>query len=257
MERLNSFLDSPVGIRNFRRPLKDIIAAVGFLAVIVLLALTAVWTWRTYLMTPPYVDAERFPVKGIDVSAHNGMMNLDAAAADGIEFVFIKATEGKSFRDENFAINYLKAGHAGLKRGAYHFFRFDVDGIQQAENLLKAVAGRPMELGLVIDVEQHGNPEDVDPDSIAARLRDMVDILIMSGHRVTFYSNRDGYDKYVFPTLPGYPLWICSFKDENAQMSDWTFWQYDHHGKVAGIRGDVDLNVFHGSRSDWQLAIDK
>lgn len=78
-------------------------------------------------------------MKGIDVSAHNGMMNLDAAADDGIEFIFIKASEGENFRDENFVLNYQKARHAGMKVGAYHFFRFDVDGVKQAVNLMRSV----------------------------------------------------------------------------------------------------------------------
>lgn len=250
--KLKQILELPVGVSRWRRPLKDVLAAVGFLTVSILLIFASIWAYNQYITSPPYVDSERFPIKGIDVSAHNGMMNLDAAAKDGIEFVFIKATEGESFRDANFALNYLKAGHAGMMRGAYHFFRFDVDGIKQAENLLKAVAGRPLELGLVIDVEQSGNPEGIHPDTIAKRLQDMTDFLILKGRRVTFYSNRDGYDNFVFPTVPGYPLWICSFVDENARRNDWTYWQYDHHGKVSGIRGDVDMNVFYGSRREWQ-----
>lgn len=87
------------------------------------------------------------------------MMNLDAAADDGIEFIFIKASEGENFRDENFVLNYQKARHAGMKVGAYHFFRFDVDGVKQAVNLMRSVGARPLELGMVIDVEAEGNPE--------------------------------------------------------------------------------------------------
>lgn len=234
-----------VEIKKKKRPREDILVAAAFLVVLLLLGGSAFWAWNKYISTPPYVDYERFPVRGIDVSAHNGVLDLDAAARDGISFVFIKATEGESFVDPNFRLNYMKAGHAGLKRGAYHFFRFDRDGMSQALNLLKVLAGRPLELGIAIDVEEQGNPEGIPRDSVVQRLQAFTDFLILNGQRVTFYSNRAGYDKYLFEHFRDYPLWICSFDEENAKAADWAFWQYDHHGKVAGIPGDVDLNVYH------------
>ena len=234
-----------------RRPRKDLVVAGWFLVVSLLLAGAIWWAWHEYISTPPYVDPARFPVRGIDVSAHNGMMNLDAAAADGMEFIFIKATEGESFRDENFALNYQKAVHAGMKVGAYHFFRFDVDGVRQAVNLMDAIGPRQLQLGIVIDVEEEGNPKGYSPQDVAENLQKMVEYLNLRGHRVMFYSNRSGYEKYLFNDFRGFPLWVCSFTDNSANH-DWTFWQYDHRGRVAGIRGDVDLNAFHGSREEWE-----
>lgn len=238
-------------MRLFHRPKKDVEAALDFCVLGALLVFAAFWAWHQFMISPPYVDYERYPVRGIDVSAHNGMMNLDAAAKSGIEFVFIKASEGESFRDDNFRLNYTKARHAGLKTGAYHFFRFDVDGVKQAVNFLGAVGYRKLELGLAIDVEQQGNPEGIAPDSIAQRLQSMTDYLNLMGHRVTFYTNRDGYFDFIRQIMPGAPLWICAFS-RTPINAEWTFWQYDHHGRVAGIKGDVDLNAFCGSRSEWE-----
>ncbi|MDE6006981.1 MAG: hypothetical protein K2G67_05455 [Muribaculaceae bacterium] len=229
--------------------------AVAFLAVTLLLGGACWWAWEQYITTPPYVDEEQFPVRGIDLSAHNGYVNLDAAAAEGYEFIFLKASEGATHRDDNFVLNYQKARHAGMKIGAYHFFRFDRDGIEQAQNLLRSVGRRPLELGLVIDVEEQGNPKNIPLDSIKARLALMVEYLNVGGHRVMFYSNRDGWEKYLREEYNGMPLWICSFNDENAGIDDWTFWQYNHRGKVAGIRGNVDLNAFSGSRSEWEALV--
>lgn len=228
------------------RPKKDLMAAGVFLLVSASLALAGWWAWHTYVSTPPYVDFERFPVRGFDISSHNGYANFKAAADAGYSFVFIKASEGAGFRDENFGQNYQKARHAGLKTGAYHFFRFDRDGIEQAKNLLRVVGPRPLDLGLAIDVEETGNPLGVPVDTVRARLQLMVEYLNMRGHRVTFYSNRAGYEKYIREDFEGATLWICQFTD-NSTNDDWTFWQYDHHGRVPGIRGDVDLNVFAGT----------
>lgn len=229
----------------------DLRVCVAFLAVVVILVYTSLWAYRQFMSSPPYVDPERYPIRGIDVSAHNGMMNLDAAAADGIEFIFIKASEGDTFRDENFRINYNKATHAGMKIGAYHFFRFDCDGISQGMNLVKAIGNRHLDLGVAIDVEESGNPAGVDSLQIAKSIQAMADYLYLSGLRVTFYSNRTGYYEYLCETMPGASLWICSFQPTPINAG-WTFWQFNHHGRVAGIRGDVDLNVFCGSRQEWQ-----
>lgn len=83
-------------------------------------ALAAGWwflwvpNWR-----PPLQDDERY---GIDVSAHQNLIDWNLVAADGIEFVYIKATEGGDFVDEEFAENWAGAGDLDLDRGAYHFF---------------------------------------------------------------------------------------------------------------------------------------
>lgn len=230
---------------------RDLKISFAFLGVAVLLALTCVHAYREFIYSPPYIDPQKFPVRGIDVSSHNGLMNLDAAAADGIDFIFIKASEGDTFRDNNFRINYDKASHAGLKIGAYHYFRFDVGGVAQAKNFIKAIGNRQLDLGVAIDVEESHNALERDSAKIAHRLSAMVEYLNLSGYRVTFYSNREGYYEYLKDVVPGACLWICSLNSSPIN-AEWTFRQYYHKGKVKGIRGDVDLDVFCGNRKEWQ-----
>ncbi len=235
----------------FNRPLKDLIAAAVFLFVCLFLVFAGIWAYKTFMSSPPYVDPERYPVRGIDISAHNGNVDMERVAAEGYEFVFIKATEGVDFKDRNFRVNYDKAEKAGLKTGIYHFFRFDRDGVEQALNLLKAVGKRRPDLGIVIDVEKAGNPDSIPKEKIQSRLTHMVEYLNLLGHRVMFYSNRDGYYEYLADAFPGAPLWICGFS-ENPIHAEWSFWQFNHRGEVDGIEGDVDLNAFCGSREEWQ-----
>ena len=242
-------------ISTIRTKFRDIKVALIFMGVALLLAATIWYAYIQFISSPPYVDPERYPIRGLDVSAHNGMMNLDAAAAEGYRFIFIKASEGITFRDPNFRINYSKADHAGMQIGAYHFFRFDCDGIPQAKNLLSAIDGRPLHLGVAIDVEEQNNASGIDSLLIAKRLTDMIEYLNLNGLRVTLYSNRDGYYDYIRNTVPGACLWICAFNSIPIN-AEWTFWQYNHHGRVAGIRGDVDLNTFCGTEKDWQRYLD-
>lgn len=138
-----------------------------------------------------------------------------------------------------------------MKTGAYHFFRFDKDGVDQAMNFLETVGNRKLDLGLAIDIEKQGNPEGISRDIIVERLVTMAEYLYLKGHRVTFYTNKTGYEEYLMEAFPGYPLWICSFS-EHPIDAEWTYWQYDHHGKVNGIRGDVDLNAFNGTREEFE-----
>jgi lysozyme len=229
----------------------DWMIGIDFLVVSTLLIFACVYAWQQFIHNPPYVDYERYPIRGIDISSHNGMMNLDAAASDGISFIFIKASEGTTFRDSNFRLNYDKARHAGLSIGAYHFFRFDCDGVEQAVNLLSAIGNRQLDLGVAIDVEANSNPKNIPIELINNRLTAMADYLNLRGYRVTFYSNKAGYYDYISESFKGFPLWICAFS-ETPINTEWTFWQYNHRGHVKGINGDVDMNAFYGSEEDWE-----
>lgn len=237
------------------KPIKDIMAAGAFLGVCMLLVFAAIWAYHTFISTPPYVDDEKYPVRGIDISAHNGAVDMKKVAQQGYDFVFIKATEGIQFKDKNFRTNYDNALRNGLKVGVYHFFRFDRDGVEQALNLMKTVGHRRPPLGYVIDVEKSGNIDTIPRETVIARLSQMTDYLNLLGHKVTFYTNRDGYYDYLAESFPGSRLWICGFS-ENPINAEWTFWQFNHRGKVDGIKGDVDLNVFCGTRQEWQNYLD-
>lgn len=239
----------------FNRPRKDLAVAGWFLFMCLFLIFASVWAYHQFVTTPPYVDPERYPVRGIDISAHNGNIDFNKVAAEGFEFVFIKATEGVSFKDKNFRHNYDRAQAAGLKTGIYHFFRFDRDGVEQALNLMRTAGKRRPELGFVIDVEKSGNPDSIPADTINRRLTQMVEYLNLLGHRVMFYTNRDGYYDYLADSFAGYPLWICGFS-ENPINAEWSFWQFNHRGSVSGIKGDVDLDAFCGSRDEWKAFLD-
>lgn len=238
-----------------KRPPKDIAAGVIFLSVVCLLTGSAYWAYRENMVATPYVDSEKYPVRGIDVSRHNGMIDFSEVAASGMDFVFIKASEGRAHQDSLYVRNSREARKAGLKTGAYHFFRFDKDGVEQAINFLDATRGIPHELGLAIDVEKAGNPADIDPEEVRKRLTSMIDYMNLLGHRVMIYTNLEGYEEYIADDFPGYPLWICRFR-ENPIITEWTFWQYSHRGKVAGVKGEVDMNAFCGSREDWERFLD-
>lgn len=199
-------------------------------------------------------DLTEFPVRGIDISSHNGSVDFDRAAALGIRFVIMKASEGSDFKDAAFIDNIRRAREAGLKVGVYHFFRFDADGRMQALNLLHSVRGRRLDMPLVIDLEEWGNPQ-VATSAVVSRLETMLAALDDAGMSVMFYTNKDGYQRFIREHFKTYPLWICSFSDPPLGQADddaWQLWQYSHRGWVSACGTPVDLNTFNGSRQQWE-----
>ena len=224
--------------------------ALGVLLILALLAASLyVLRIRLHHNSSEIVDND-YELVGIDVSSHNGKINFECVSGAGIDFVIIKASEGAAFRDSRFASNYDSAKDNGLAVGAYHFFRFDVDGTLQARNFVETIGDRDFDLPLVIDVEEHGNPYVFLRSKVVRQLRDMVDELTALEYRVMIYTNKDGYYKFIKDNFDDYPLWLCSLN--RRPDLDWTIWQYSHWGVVDGIQGDVDLNRFYGNLEQWK-----
>ncbi len=205
--------------------------------------------WRGEIV----IDRNKYPIVGIDVSSHNGDIDFDKVKADGYSFVFIKATEGEDHHDSKFAVNYDKARASGLKVGAYHFFRKKTDGLNQAKNFLEMVGWRKLDLPLVVDVEDWSNDEQIKDERTQKHLDAMLDNLRSRGHKVMIYTNGDGYKKYIKNGQININLWLCTFKQpDKLRHIPHQMQQYSHWGRVKGIWGDVDLNVFNGSAQQWE-----
>lgn len=206
----------------------------------------------------PHVEPDRslYPVRGIDLSAHNGVPNFDSIAAAGIDFVYLKASEGLGYRDPAFTRNYLAARRAGLKVGAYHFFRFGSDGPGQAANFLGAIRGCQLQLPAVIDIEEWGNTADYGTALIVERLEGMLAMLKAFYGPTAIYTNKNGETRFVRGNFDDTDLWICSFTDPPLLRRDWRLWQHSHCGRLPGIRGNVDFDTFNGSRDEWSAWLD-
>lgn len=192
------------------------------------------------------LDRSVYPSRGIDISAHNGTVDFDRVAADSIDFVYLKVSEGATWRDSRFEDNYKSAMGAGLKVGAYHFFRFDVEGWRQSVNLLRALKDRHLDLPVGIDVEEWGNPAECTTEEIVSNLRSMVELLRQNGREVIIYTNKNGYYRFVRGHFDDVDLWICSFtKPAMSENSRWTIWQHSHVSQVDGVKGPVDMSTFN------------
>jgi len=197
-----------------------------------------------------YVNFEpnrtQYPVRGIDVSHHQGKINWELVAKDDVQFAYIKASEGANFKDVNFMENWRAAKQAGIARGAYHFFSLCVSGQEQAKNFIQSVPLETDALFPAIDLEFVGNC-DKRPrkEDFLRELKAFTqEVEKYYQHKLVFYTTGSFYRQYLSgEDYKGSPLWLRSIVLEPSEKIDWSLWQYHNCGHVEGIDGPVDLNV--------------
>lgn len=212
----------------------------------------ALLRWRGWLLFPNEAGPVRWEVWGVDVSAYQGNVDWRELRRQGVEFAFIKATEGSGMVDRCFAKNWENAQAAGVPAGAYHFFSYDSPGETQAENFMAQVPVTPGELPPVVDIEFYGDKAQNPPDR--ETVREILDPLLERleshyGQKPVLYVTYRTYKLYIQGEYEDYPLWVT--RPLLAPLDkDWTFWQYSHSARLSGYQGKeerIDLNVFRGS----------
>ncbi len=197
----------------------------------------------------------RYSVRGIDVSGHQGIIDWDRLKAAGIEFAYIKASEGETFNDPRFSRNWYGAEQAGIPRGAYHFFTQCRSGKVQAENFIRVVPVDPDALPPVIDAERMGpclqTPAVKD---VAAEIQVLMAALQAQYKvRPIIYTTREFNDAYLAGKFPTERFWVRRlFLAPRFREKQWVFWQYHDSGRRAGVSGPVDLDVFRGTAAELQ-----
>ncbi|MCB0518335.1 MAG: glycoside hydrolase family 25 protein [Lewinellaceae bacterium] len=200
------------------------------------------------------VRKEGFGVHGIDVSHYQKHIDWQAIAAQDVQFAFVKATEGETFQDTLFCKNWLEIKEAGIKRGAYHFFRPTVPAATQANNFLSWITLSNGDLAPVLDVEV---VDGVSPDDLRAGIHTWLDI-VENTYKIKpiIYTHQKFFNNYLAGYFTDYPIWIARYTSWRKpcldQNHEWAFWQYGNRGRLQGINGDVDFNVFRGSLAELE-----
>jgi lysozyme len=169
-----------------------------------------------------------------------------------MRFAFVKATEGRSWEDPYFDLNWKLLKQAKLARGAYHFYRPNRDATQQANFYASTVELEPGDLPPVLDVEKTDGRS---PEIIRAGVKTWLRLVGRRyGVRPILYTNHDFYIKYFAGHFDEYPLWLAHYevRQPRVHADRWTFWQHSDEALVPGIRGFVDGNVFGGSERAFQ-----
>lgn len=190
-------------------------------------------------------------IYGIDVSHWNQDIDWKQVAASGVRFAYLKATEALSYADGTFLQNLRGARAAGILVGAYHFFRPAFDPILQADWFYK-VAHEANDLPPAIDLEDAGR-------MTRQKMADAARICLARSEerwqcKVMVYTN-PGFWLEHLPSAQdwaaAYGLWQATYAQIwPPSIYPWAgphIWQFNSHGRLPGIRTNVDLNRFFGT----------
>jgi lysozyme len=208
---------------------------------------------------PETVIAGRLAVHGVDVSRFQTAVDWQHARENGVNFAFIKATEGGDLLDPMFRDHWRGAARAGIPRGAYHFFYHCRAASEQALWFIRNVPRTSGSLPPVLDMEwtPFSPTCTTRRDGAVIRAEAMVFIRAIEAHygqRPVLYTSVDFYEDNEMWKLPGVEFWLRSVaahpRDRYAGQQ-WKFWQYTSTGLVPGIKGKADINAFSGGASAW------
>ena len=196
-----------------------------------------------------------YSVHGLDVSMYQGSINWEALGKINktipVNFVIMRATMGGLGQDREFLRNWKATREKGLVRGAYHYYNPNVNSTVQAENFILTVDLDRGDLPPILDIEKLSTIQDVE-----ALRRGILNWLQRVekhyGVRPILYSGAHFYSNHLDGYFPNYPLWVANYRRVNSPSSSkWIIWQFTERGTVTGIRGFVDMNVFKGSRREF------
>lgn len=198
------------------------------------------------------------PVRGIDVSHHQGNIHWDSVADDNVKWAYIKASEGGDFRDSLFQQNWIDAKQSGVVRGAYHFLTFCKPGKEQARNFIDAVGKfDSSELIPAIDIEYGGNCKvRLTQKEMEELIEEFTqELMRVSKNPPVIYMTHEIYQDYFKGREISNRIWARAIVTSVSRKyrGNWDVWQYLHRGRVAGIKGPVDLNVLREKTMDSML----
>ena len=186
--------------------------------------------------------------RGIDISEFQGEIDFEEVRRSGIEAVYIRVGAGE-YTDEYFAENYERARAAGLKIGFYHYVtaRSVEEGRRQARFFASLVAGREPDMRLAMDFEYFGSLSVSQINAISEAYLD--ELTALTKREAVIYSDLSNARNIFSRALAEkYPLWAAQYgADEpsaNGKWREWVGFQYTDEGRVGGIYGNVDRNIF-------------
>ena len=183
--------------------------------------------------------------------------NVSGTADYPISFIYIKSTEGTSVRNKFYVNDYAQARKHGIRAGAYHFFSVKSSGAAQAKHFIQNTLFREGDLPPVLDIEP-----------TKAQIQYMGGPEVMFRHirvwlkaveqrtkvKPILYVNQMFVNNYLSaqPDLKrDYRIWIARYSEYKPDLR-LTYWQLCPDGRVTGIQGYVDINVFNGYQRQFE-----
>ncbi|NRD78954.1 hypothetical protein HPT25_16440 [Bacillus sp. BRMEA1] len=188
------------------------------------------------------MSAPNLQIKGIDVYWENGEIDWAKVKADGVKFVFIKATQGTDYSHvDYFRKNVPLAFGNGIDVGAFHFATFSTvqEALAQAKYFDSVIKDYKLTYPVALDLEE--NNSNVSKKQLTDAAIAFLEYLENKGYFVMLYTYDNFLDEQLEKErLTNYAQWIAHYQGQLKNHAD--IWQYTDTGKVDGISGNVDMN---------------
>lgn len=202
-------------------------------------------------------------VIGIDVSEHNKTIDFNKVKADGIDFVYVRVgytgyTKSKLSLnyDPYYQTNIANALAAGLQVGVYWYSQAvnESEASQEANMLLNAIAGYNVTLPVVDDYEFAGvgdngrlDSANLSKDQMTANSLAFLNTVAQRGYVPCLYANKSFLENRVNASQIAQiaKIWLAHYNTVTGYAGDYEYWQFTSDGKVDGISGRVDMNVWY------------
>jgi GH25 family lysozyme M1 (1,4-beta-N-acetylmuramidase) len=191
----------------------------------------------------------------VDVSSYQVDIDWAKAAADGVAFAIVRMgyrgyDTGKLVVDEFFDANMRGASDAGVRVGVYFFSQAvnEAEAVEEAEMALTGIAPYNVTFPIVFDIEEISGQK-ARTDALTAR--EVTDIAIAfcervaaAGYTPMIYANPKWFvSRMELDRLEPYAKWLAQYYKTPAYPYAFSIWQFTSSGSVAGIKGNVDLDL--------------
>lgn len=196
-------------------------------------------------------------IKGIDVSSYQNKPNWAKVAKAGIKFAILRVHQ-KTGIDGSFEYNYKGCKSNGILIGGYKYSYAltPAQAIDEAEDVIAALNGRGLDFPVFYDLEW-SNQRKLGKQAIENIAVAFLTRIKKAGYKVGIYCNLDWYNNVLSDALKQYDCWIARYPaNDNGSVQErlrptvGVGWQYSSKGKVDGINGNVDMDVFYKDYRD-------
>ena len=191
-------------------------------------------------------------VMGIDISKHNGNIDWNAVKNSGVQYVILRcgyrgSASGVLVEDQKFKSNIQGATAAGLKVGIYFFSQAvnEVEAVEEASMTLSLIKNYRITYPVYIDVESaNGRADGISKAARTSVINAFCQTIRNSGYTPGLYANKNWLtEKINTGALGGCKIWLAQYVAAPTYAGRYEMWQYSSRGSIAGIKGNVDLNV--------------
>jgi hypothetical protein len=181
--------------------------------------------------------------RGVDTSHWQGDINWKAAAADDVKFL-MHGTRYKGKQDPKFVYNMNAAYKEGIALGVYiySYAMTPAEAEAEADFVLDMIKDYPISYPVAFDVEDMNTQGKLKKEELTAIIRAFTNKIEAAGYHPILYANDYWIaNKLDMKALKDLDIWVARYNVKHV-YPDPVIWQATETGKVAGFKGNVDID---------------